>query len=198
MTQSDKLSRVIQLIDQANAEDPHTENVDGIEHPKEQLYSQRMSERLKKFYPNAPETLQIASHAQHIQRWKSPRDSYPMNRTGYLQWRRELGKFHAKITVELMDEAGYESADQDVVTALLTKQRIKQNPLAQALEDVICLVFIEHYLEDFANKHSEEKLIHIIQKTWAKMSTEGQQAALQLSVKEELVTFIGKALNTAD
>ncbi|MGI1678381.1 MAG: DUF4202 domain-containing protein [Cellvibrionaceae bacterium] len=195
MTTSHRLPQVIQLIDQANADDPNKAYIGKTEYPKEQLYSKRMSERLAVFYPDTPETLQIAAHAQHIQRWKSPRDSYPMNRSGYLQWRRELGKFHAKVTTELMDKVGYEAAEQDIVTSLLTKQQIKLNPLAQALEDVICLVFIEYYLEDFAAKHSEEKLISIIKKTWAKMSDRGQQAALKLPIKEELLTFVGNALN---
>ncbi len=196
MTVSEKFAQIINLIDQANAQDPNLEYVGSVQHPKEQLYSQRMSARLNAFYPEAPETLKIAAHAQHIQRWKSPRDSYPMNRAGYLQWRRELGQFHAKVTTELMAELGYDKAEQDIVTQLLTKQQIKRNPFAQALEDVICLVFIEHYLEDFAAKHSEEKLISIVQKTWAKMSQKGQESALTLPISEELVALIEKALNS--
>lgn len=195
MSTSEKFSRIIQLIDEANADDPNKETANGIDYPKEQLYSQRMTARLNIFAPDAPEALKIAAHAQHIQRWKSPRDSYPMNRAGYLQWRRELGKFHAQVTTELMASIGYDDEEQAVVTSLLTKQRIKQNPLAQTLEDVICLVFIEHYLEDFAKKHSEEKLISIIQKTWAKMSENGQQAALALPLDDALLAFVGKALN---
>lgn len=64
----------------------------------------------------------------------------------------------------------------------------------QALEDVICLVFMRYYLADFATRHSQEKLVGIIQKTWAKMSSEGQAAALQLKLNVEVSELVASAL----
>ncbi|MFW2377494.1 MAG: DUF4202 family protein, partial [Cellulophaga baltica] len=61
-------------------------------------------------------------------------------------------------------------------------------------EDVICLVFLEYYFEPFAQKYSEEKLIDILQKTWRKMSKEGQEAALKLPLSANSLTLVGKAL----
>jgi len=59
---------------------------------------------------------------------------------------------------------------------------------------VICLVFLRHYLPDFAKKHDEAKLIDIIQKTWGKMSPEGHEAALKLPLSEDMQALVGKAL----
>ena len=78
---------------------------------------------------------------------------------------------------------------------LLTKQGIKQNAEVQILEDVICLVFLEHYFLPFAAKHPEPKVIGIIRKTWGKMSEAGQQAALHLPLTEDAKALIEKALN---
>jgi hypothetical protein len=194
MTQA-PLDAVFAAIDAINQQDPNTEVANGSEQPKELLYSQRMTEHQQAFCPDASVELQIACRAQHIKRWSIPRSDYPMDRAGYKKWRTELGKFHADLTVELMQEQGFEQASQDRVHSLLQKKQLKRDPEAQALEDIICLVFLEHYLEPFAAKHDEEKLISIIQKTWNKMSEQGHSAALALDLPDAMGELVGKALN---
>lgn len=181
---SDKFERVIALIDAANQEDPQLENGQ----PRAYLYSLRMSATLERFQPEAitNEALQIAVRAQHIRRWQIPRSDYPMGRVGYLTWRRDLGQFHAQETEKLMLQVGYAEDIIEEVKRLLTKQGLKRNPATQTLEDVACLVFIQHYLADFANDQEREKLIGIIRKTWKKMSAQGQQAALALQLPDTL------------
>lgn len=191
---SSKLESVLHLIDQANNEDPNQEVWQGESVAKEWLYGQRMSQCLAEFDPNASELLQIAARGQHIQRWSIPRSDYPEGRVGYKHWRTELGKFHGEKTAELMLQAGYSAEDAERVQTLLQKKRLKQDAEVQALEDVICLVFLEHYLAPFAEKHSEPKLISIIQKTWGKMSEKGHEAALKLSYAPEHLALIQKAL----
>jgi hypothetical protein len=71
------------------------------------------------------------------------------------------------------------------------------DPDVQLMEDVICLVFLEHYFHDFARKHDEEKLIPIVQKTWKKMSDRAHEAALQLEYAPEDLAVIQKALQSA-
>jgi len=117
-----------------------------------------------------------------------------MDKVGYKTWRTELAKFHAKTTAELMASTGYSTDEQTRVGELLQKKQLKRDAEVQTLEDVICLVFIEHHLEDFATKHNEPKLIDIIQKTWRKMSKNGHSAALALPLPESLLTLVGKAL----
>ncbi|WP_417594096.1 DUF4202 domain-containing protein [Oceanospirillum sp.] len=189
-----KLETVLQKIDQSNHQDPNQDIDQGKQVAKEWLYGQRMSERLTQFEPDASELLQIAARGQHIQRWSIPRSDYPEGRVGYKHWRTDLGKFHGEKTAELMLQAGYSEQDAERVKALLQKKGLKQDTEVQTLEDVICLVFLEHYLAPFAEKHSEPKLITIIQKTWSKMSEKGHQAALKISYQPEHLALIQKAL----
>jgi len=192
--------KAIALFDAANSEDPNKEISDGKEWPKELLYSHRMSDMINRFAPDADDAMKLAMHAQHIQRWKSARSDYPEGRQGYLQWRSQLYKFHAKIAGNLMAEAGYDEATVERTKKAISKKALKISKDTQLLEDIAGLVFIEHYMLAFAEKHpeyDEDKWIDIIRKTWKKMSGPGQQFALsgELKLPEPLVPLIQKALS---
>jgi len=200
MTEQQSLfERALALIDAANSEDPNKVTVDGTEWPKELLYSQRMSDMLARFAPDADDAMKLAIRAQHIQRWKSPRDAYPMDRIGYLQWRKDLYKIQANTAAGLLEKAGYGEDVRERVYEAVAKKRIKENPDTQLLEDVTDLVFIEHYMLEFAGKHpeyDEDKWIDIVRKTWKKMSEDAQQFALsgKITLPEPLVPLIQKAV----
>jgi len=200
----DIFKKAIELIDAANSEDPNqVTDEDGKTWPKELLYSYRMAEILQRYAPEADSICQLAIRSQHIQRWKSQRNAYPMDRIGYLKWRKDLYKFHADTMGELMSQAGYTADDIERAKKMVGKVGIKSNPDTQLLEDVADLVFIEYYLLAFADKHpdySEDKWIEIIQKTWKKMSEKGQKFALSGAIKlpEPLVPLINKALGVKD
>lgn len=181
-------------IDAENAQDPNSETYQSKTYPKELLYSNRMYERLMDFCPNASEEIQIASKAQHICRWKMPRDSYPMDRVGYLKWREDLKKFHAKTTAEILEKAGYSQEFIDRVSFLIEKKLLKKDTETQLLEDVICLVFLEYYLDPFVHKHDTEKLKNIILKTWNKMSDAGHQEALKINFSDANLQLIKDSL----
>ncbi len=187
------------LIDAANSADPNQVSVDGKEWPKELLYSERMSDMLKRYRPDADDAMKLAIRAQHIERWKSPRNAYPMDRIGYLKWRKDLYKIQANTAAELLQQAGYGDEEIERVRSAVAKKNIKGNPDTQLLEDVTDLCFMEHYMLEFVDKHpdySEEKWIEIIQKTWHKMSDNAHQFALSGAVKlpETLVPLIHKAV----
>jgi len=194
MGKSEKLRNAFRLFDAANAEDPNTEEDKGIRYSKELLYAMRMSEKLDEFAPDATEALKLTARCQHICRWEIPRESYEMNRTGYLQWRQELKNFHAKKASEILREVGYSQDIIDRVSFLLQKKKLKRDTETQTLEDVICLVFLQYYLEPFMEKHEEHKLLDILGKTWNKMSAAGREAALLLPYSEKAGQLIGKAL----
>ena len=189
-----KFQNTCQWIDAENAQDPNIEIHESISFPKELLYSNRMFEKLMDFYPSASEEVQIACKAQHICRWKIARDTYPMDRVGYLKWREDLKKFHAKTTAEILEKAGYETSFIERVSFLIEKKLLKKDAETQLLEDVICLVFMEFYLDPFVQKHETEKLKNIILKTWNKMSENGQQAALKINYSENNLNLIKEAL----
>lgn len=189
-----KFQKAIEWIDAENAQDPNIEIHESTSYPKELLYSNRMYAKLMDFEPNASEEVQIAAKAQHICRWKIARESYPMDRVGYLKWREDLKKFHAKLTAEILEKAGYSTEFIARVSFLIEKKLLKKDEETQLLEDVICLVFLEYYLAPFVEKHDTEKLKNIILKTWNKMSEKGHQAALQINYSPENLQLIKDAL----
>jgi len=191
------------LIDAANREDPNQVTADGKEWPKELLYSERMSDMLERYNPDADDAMKLSIRAQHIERWKSPRNAYPMDRIGYLTWRKDLYKIQANTAAGLLLQAGYGEDVTERVRNAVAKKNIKGNPDTQLLEDVTDLVFMEHYMLEFVGKHpdySEEKWVDIIRKTWNKMSPVAHEFALSGAVRlpESLVPLIEKATSSSD
>lgn len=189
----DKLNTVFEEIDRLNQQDPNKVEWQGQSVAKEWLYGLRMSEALHAYQPEANEALQIAARAQHIGRWKIPRSEYPMDRMGYLQWREKLKQLHSSIISDLLLEHHYSKDMIDEVIRLITKYKFKTNPDAQLLEDVVCIVFLQHYLDEFSQKHPEEKVIEILQKTWKKISPQGQSYILELPLSSTTKSFLDKA-----
>jgi len=192
----ERFSRAMALFDAANAQDPN--QVEG--QPKELLYAQRMSDMIARFAPEASEAAQLAVRAQHIQRWKVPRNTYPMTKEGYHAWRTGLYTFQADTAGELMRQAGYDEAMIGRVKKAVGKRGIKSNPETQLLEDIADLVFIEHYMLAFALSkpdYDEAKWLEIIRKTWNKMSKDARAFALsgKIALPEPLVPLITKAIS---
>ena len=190
---------VVKMMDAANSDDPNIETADGKEWPKELLYSHRMSEMLERYKPEADDVAKLAIRGQHIMRWKSPRSDYSMDRKGYHQWRTALYTFHANNVAELMEKAGYDEESLERVRQAVGKKALKKNKDTQLLEDIAALVFIEHYMLAFAEKHpeyDEEKWIDIIRKTWRKMTDDAHEFALsgKLVLPEPLIPLIQKSL----
>ena len=191
---SDGLQRALDAFDRANAADPNRESVDGRDVAKELIYGQRMSAWLSRLYPGASEALSLAARCQHIARWVTPRQSYPEGRVGYLTWRRDLKRYHAERAGQILGDLGYPEAVIARVQALVRKERLKQDEEAQALEDVVCVVFLAHYLADFSRQHETDKVVEILRKTWAKMSPLGHRAALALPLDRALKDLVETAL----
>ncbi|MTI15066.1 DUF4202 domain-containing protein [Sansalvadorimonas verongulae] len=184
------LQSTLNAIDILHAQDP--KQVDGK--AEELIYAENCSRWLEALYPDASEELTIAVRSQHLCRWEIPRADFPMDRTGYLKWRTSLGKLHADKAATVMKEQGYSEESCNRTEKIIRKQGIKRDEEVQALEDCACLVFIETGFLAFAAKHPEEKVISIVQKTWAKMSDKAQQAALKLDLPADALAVIQKAL----
>jgi len=180
-------------IDAVHAEDPERD-ADG--RAKELVYAERMSAWLERLVPQASEELRLAVRCQHLRRWAISRSSYPEGKVGYLRWRKDESLAHAALAGEILKHAGYDGQAVKRVQSLVKKERIKHDVEAQALEDVTCLVFLEHELAPFAAKHPDEKVIDILRKTWPKMSAQGQREALALPLPAPLRALVEKALAT--
>lgn len=190
----DRFRAAIERIDASNAADPHTEHVAGQALPGGLLYGQRMTACLEALAPDAGEALRLAVRAQHLMRWRIPREHYPAGRKGYHQWRTALARFHAEEAARILRDAGYDEPLVARVQALLRKERLKWDADVQCLEDVACLVFLEHYLIEFMAKHPPDKVVDIVRKTWSKMSGQGQAAARELPLPDEARALVVRAL----
>ena len=186
-----RFDQAIAQIDAAHAGDPEK---DASGEARELVYARRMTAWLEKLAPDASEALRLATRCQHLRRWAIARSGYPAGKIGYLRWRKEESLAHAALAGEILGRAGY-GAEVKHVQSLIKKERIKHDPEAQLLEDVACLVFLEHEFAAFAAKHGEAKLIDILRKTWAKMSPGGREAALGLKLAAPLRAIVEKALS---
>jgi len=194
MTADARLKLAFDRFDALNAQDPHTELVEGRPEPKELIYANRMTAWLERLEPGASVALQLAARSQHLMRWHIPRETFPKDRAGYIRWRTTLYDFHADRASEVLREVGYDDATIERVRSLIRKQDLKSDAESQTLEDVICLVFLENYFADFARDHDEEKLLKILRKTWRKMSDRGHAAAMKLNLGPRELELIAKAL----
>lgn len=184
---SGRLEAVLAAIDQANAADPTLEDDGASQQAAALLYGLRMSSELARICPEASDILQIAARGQHIERWKTPRNSYPDGKAGYFAWRKGQGAAHGERLAGLMAAEGYDEADCARVGQLLRKEGLKRDAEVQMLEDVICLVFLRWYFAGFAKGREPDKVFHIVAKTARKMSAEGRaRVAAEFDLPEEL------------
>ena len=186
-----RFDTAIERFDAVNREDPRRDAGE----PYELVYARRMTAWLDRLEPGAPEELRLAVRAQHIGRWRLPRDRFPEGRAGYKRWRSECARMHADIAAAILAELGYPDDAVQRVRDVLTKKRLAHDPDVQTLEDVACLVFLEHYFADFAGKHERDKLVDIVRKTWKKMSGRGHAAAAQLRLPAELSAIVAEAIS---
>jgi len=193
-----KLEQAFHLFDAYNQHAPDKVTWNGQDYPSEYFYALKLYEWVKKLDPEASEPLLLASRCQHIGRWEIARTTYREGRVGYLTWRKALSKFHAQKATEILQSLGYETDIINRVNEIIVKKGLNTNSEVQTMEDALCLVFLEFQYDDLIRKQPEEKMIVILQKTWAKMSMAGKQFALSLTFSEPGGKLLNKALETTD
>ncbi|MGF1671128.1 MAG: DUF4202 domain-containing protein, partial [Balneolaceae bacterium] len=106
----------------------------------------------------------------------------------------DLKEYHARRAGDILEKVGYDDETIKRVQKLVMKKGIKTDPEVQILEDVICLVFLRWYFEDFSKKHEDEKLIRILKKTLRKMSVDGREKAMKIQLSGRAQELVKKAL----
>jgi hypothetical protein len=190
----DRRSRALEAFRAANAADPNTVLDRGQPRPKELVDAERLATWVERLEPSASEALLLASHCQHLCRWQLPRTEFADGRIGYLTWRKALARLHADRASEILREAGYGEDVIEQVRSINLKQGLRTNPDVQAMEDALCLAFLEYELDEFADKHPDDKLIDIIRKTWGKMSERAHARALELPLSSRSSSLVSRAL----
>jgi hypothetical protein len=189
-----RFSEALHRFDEENGRDPNLLVVEGVAHPQELLYAERLTEWVLRLNPEASEHLLLAARSQHICRWTIPRNTYEMTRAGYLRWRNDLKQFHAGKSAEILREVGYDEETITRVRNLNLKKQLGRDPDCQVLEDALCLVTLQYQLADLVEKTDPEKMVGILQKTWKKMSDPARTQALALSYTEAESALIHQAL----
>ena len=195
---SARLRQALDRIDAINRDDPHQIEIRGEARPKELTHAAMVSGWIKRLRPEADDPLRIASHGHHVRRWAIPRGEYPPGRRGYLRWRQALQELHAATLGEVMSEAGYGAPDIQRAQDLVRKKNLRRDPDAQALEDALCLVFLETQFGGFRTRQSDDQTANILRKTWDKMSDEARALALDLELSADDRRFLLEALRPAD
>lgn len=188
------IQRACAAIDAANAADPKR----GADGRADALrYADGISRWIPRLVAAPSPALTIAARGQHLERWAIPRSEFPMDKPGYLRWRKALqvrqGERARELLAGLVDDALRER-----IGRLVAKGAPKGDAEGQALEDAACLVFLESEIADFAAQHADysaDKYVDILKKTWVKMSPAGQQAALGLHLSEPFASLVKRALS---
>ncbi len=191
-----RFETAISRFDAENSRDPNTEIIGGTAQRRELVYANWLTEWVLKLCPEATEELRLAARCQHLCRWMMPRESYPITRAGYLQWREALKKFHAQKAGEILREVGYPEETIDRVQELNVKKNFPRDPESRILEDALCLVFLEHQFAELADKTPEDKMVAVLQKAWKKMTLAAQAQAQKLQYEPREQALLERALQS--
>jgi len=187
---NEQFAAAIARFDEENSCDPNQETG----RPRELLYAERLTDWVLKLKPEVSEALRLAARCQHICRWQSPRENYPMTRAGYLKWRADLKKFHADKSGAILREVGYDDETVRRVQDLNLKKNFPADAECRVLEDALCLVFLEFQFAALAAKSDDEKMINALRKSWEKMTAAARAEALKLNCGERERRLIATAL----
>lgn len=188
-----RISEAFERFDNYNKQDPNKLTWNGSVYPQEYFLSLKLHEWVLRLEPSPNEALLLASRCQHIGRWELERDKYPMDRDGYLKWRKQLALNHASTARKILEELAFDQSVIDEVEDIILKRKIKVNPLVQTMENALCLVFLEYLYEDFFPKHTD-KIVNILMKSLLKMDKHGHDFALTIKYSPEGLGYIHEAI----
>jgi len=180
------VERAVAAIDAVHRADPEG---------RELAYADSVERWMQRLLGELDPIARLAARCQHLERWAIPRDSYPMDRPGYLKWRIAVHDRQGERAEAILRDSGIDAETAARVRTLVAK-RDPKSELGQALEDAACLVFLEEQAADFFAKkaYDEAKVIRIVQKTWKKMSKPARELAGTIEMPPELGRLVTKAL----
>jgi len=195
MTMQEKVALAHARMNAQNEADPNRiETPDGPK-PRELWMAERLEYWVHQVASPPSTPLSLAARCQHLMRWRIPRSDYDQGRIGYLKWRKDLAKMHADAATELLRDLDFDEITIQAVREINLKQNLKTSPDVQAMEDALCLCFLEQEYGAFAEKHEDQKVVEVVEKTWRKMSPVGQKLALALPLTGRAALLVRRALS---
>ena len=80
------------------------------------------------------------------------------------------------------------------VQALNLKKHFPEDHDSRALEDGLCLVFLEFQFAELAAKTAGDKMVNALQKSWKKMTPAAREQAMKLNYGSRELALIERAL----
>jgi hypothetical protein len=194
VSESDRFDRAISAIDAGNGDDPNVVSIRERTGPKEVLHAELVSEWIQRLRPDADEALRLAARGHHFRRWTVPRSSAPAGRAGYLRWRKARQADQARELGAVLRGAGYDDDAIARVQSLVRKEDLAHDADAQALEDALCLVFLETQLADVAARLEPATLTRVLARTAQKMSEAGRAAIVDVPLDASARDLLETAL----
>lgn len=110
--------------------------------------------------PGGLQLLRLAARCQHLERFLTPRSSFPDGKVGYLKWRKALYSIQADRAKELLSQAGINHEEQVMVRRWVSKTDLKPGKEdgdagTQLLEDAAVFAFLQDQLAGFAHQHQD-------------------------------------------
>jgi hypothetical protein len=169
--------RALDAFERVNGLDPRRQRFQGLDRPRELVFSERVSHWLLRLAPDASETVRLAAAGHTLRRWDIPRDRYPHDTAGYHAWRHATASHSAQVADALLRPIGYPDELILRVGRLVRREDCPRDPDAQLLEDADCLAFLELKLVDYLHQWDEDRLARILHGTWTKMSEQARTLA---------------------
>ena len=192
MTFDRRFQDAIERIDQANAEDPRVDIVDGLRVSRELRFATCVYEWVEKLLDRPSEELLLAARAHTLRRWEIPRDRYALDNLGYHEWREACAKHHAAVARAILEDSGYSPEGIEPVEAFILRTRSAGDRDAQILEDADCLAFLELKLESYLDAWDEGKALRILRGTYRKMSPQARKRIPALALSGRAVALLRK------
>ena len=77
---------------------------------------------------------------------------------------------------------------------IIRKEHLATDPAVQTHEDALCLTFLQTQFAELAGRLGDDKTVGVVRKTLAKMSPQGREAALGLSLDPSERILVERAL----
>jgi hypothetical protein len=193
-----RLASAFTAIDAANAGDPNTLEVRGARRPKEQAHAEMACAWVERLVPEPSDALLVAARAHHVRRWTIPRAEYPTGRKGYLTWRKALQKLHAECVAAILTDLDWDGTEIAQVEDLVRKRRLGRDAEAQALEDALCLIFLETQLASVADQLDDDHTVDVLRKSLKKMSAGAIALATELPLTPDGRALLERAVVATD
>ena len=197
MSEPGRLEHALVAIDEVNADDPNTVEIDGERRPLALAHGELAAAWVRRLDPGAGDAQLLAARAHHLRRWAFPRTDFPEGRAGYLRWRTAAKRHHAEEVAALLTAAGYDDDVIERVQRIIRKEGLGTDPAVQTHEDALCLAFLQTQLDPLASDLGDERTIAVLAKTAAKMSPAGLAEAAALPLSEHSARLLRSALGSS-